>query len=350
MKKNIEAFARYHAAKEQLAEYTQIGTAAIEFLKLNVSVKNGARLLGELVDACQISHWTIGKRFPDAVHKTTQIGSLLCRQVVVQQLAAFDLFSRNVVSDFARFSHWGRQNSRWLSHQHELVTLSPQGRWVASPCCYELPNKLGDLVDRVKELEKFLSWHPSTRLCSIQPLVDFARMCRNRVVHGDSIVGSDLDEFSKSHEFLAALKAYRNEYARRDLPKLPVFTRGHPIDLSPANAIFIGAVLYEYAREINEHVCSKMTVGEFVTMAFFYGTLVDTHPNRTIRHRDADARIKHFLASRYLYRPTSEIRDIAPYLKAPVSANSGLKLVDSTLWKIALERHEVLAALETGVA
>lgn len=60
MKKNIEAFARYHYAKESLAEYTQIGSAAIQLLRLNVSVHNGADLLGQFVDACGSSHWPEG--------------------------------------------------------------------------------------------------------------------------------------------------------------------------------------------------------------------------------------------------------------------------------------------------
>lgn len=44
MKINTEAFARYHQAKESLAEYTQIGSAAINLLRVNVSVSNGASL------------------------------------------------------------------------------------------------------------------------------------------------------------------------------------------------------------------------------------------------------------------------------------------------------------------
>jgi len=347
MKKNIEAFARYHQVKESLAEYTQIGMAGIQLLRLNVSVPNGARLLGGFVDACDIAHWSEARTFPDPVGKVSQIGDMLCHHVIVQQVAAFDLFTRAVVSDLARFSGWARSSRSELSHSHALSVLSTQGRWVVSPCCYELENKVGDLINRLSDLEHLIGWTPSKKLRSITPLFHLARMCRNRIVHSDGLVGSELSEYCQSEEVRGALTEYRKHYSRADLPQLPHWQRGHALRLAPTNSIFFGAVLYEFAKEINAYVCSKLTQKEYVEMAFFYSCLVETHQARTIKHRDAGARIAHFLASRYLFSETSSIGEISAHLKERALGKKGKSEVETTLWKIALERHEALHLQES---
>ncbi len=347
MKINIEAFARYHKAKESLAEYTQIGSAAINLLRVNISVSNGASLLGQFVDSCENLHWSEGKRFPDPVNKTKQIGQMLCHQVLVQQVSAFDLFSRSVVSDFSRFSTWARANCPELFHDHNLLNLSPQKRWVASPCCYEQEKKLGDLVGRLNDIERVTLWKPSERLQRIKPLFDLARMCRNRIAHYDGVVGSDLEEFSESFLVKSALVEFRRHYAKADLPAFPKWERGGSLHLKPENAIFFGAVLYEFAKEINIYVCSKMSDDDFVDMAFFYSCVVDTHPFRTIKHRDAEARINHFLASRYLFRGVGRIKDVCRSLKDSVSSGSGRSAVTTTKWKVALDKHQALSEFET---
>lgn len=346
MKKNTEAFARYHQAKESLAEYTQIGTAAIQLLRLNVSVSNGASLLGQFVDSCGSSHWSEGKRFPDPVRKTTQIGEMLCHQVLVQQVAAFDLFSRSVLSDFSRFSSWARENCPELKHDHALLAFSPQGRWVASPCCYEQENKLGDLIERLTDIERITLWKPSERLKPILPLFDLARMCRNRIVHSDGVVGSDLAEFSQGNDVKNALLDFRKQYTKSDIPILPQWKRGDPLHITPENAIFFGAVIYEIAKEINIYICSNISDDEFVEMAFFYSCIVETHSFRTIRHRDAEARIKHFLASRYLYREASRIKDVCTPLKVKIYGGKGRSTIETTMWKVALEKHDALREFE----
>lgn len=346
MKINTEAFARYHQAKESLAEYTQIGSAAINLLRVNVSVSNGASLLGQFVDSCENLHWSEGKRFPDPIKKTLQIGQMLCHQVLVQQVSAFDLFSRSIVSDFSRFSTWARMNCPELRHNHNLLTLSPQKRWVASPCCYEQENKLGDLVNRLNDIERITLWKPSERLQKIKPLFDVARMCRNRIVHCDGVVGSDLEELAVSSEVKAALADFRQHYAKADIPPLPKWERGSSLIINPENAIFFGAVLYELAKEINIYACSKMSDDDFVEMAFFYSCVVDSHSFRTIKHRDAEARIKHFLASRYLYKEAGRIKDVCRPLRNEISSGSGKSTVTTTKWKVALDKHQALREFE----
>lgn len=346
MKTNTEAFARYHQAKESLAEYAQIGTAAINLLRVNISVSNGASLLGQFVDSCENVHWPVGKRFPNPIKKTLQIGQMLCHQVLVQQVSAFDLFSRSIVSDFSRFSTWARSNCPELSHDHSLLILSPQNRWIASPCCNEQENKLGDLVNRLDDIERITRWKPSKHLQRIKPLFDVARMCRNRIVHYDGVVGSDLEEFAMSSAVKVALADYRQYYAKADIPLLPKWRRGGSLDINPENAIFFGAVLYEFAKEINIYACSKMSDNDFVEMAFFYSCILDTHSFRTIKHRDAEARIKYFLASRYLYKEAGRIKDVCRPLKNEISSGNGKSTVTTTKWKIALDKHQALRQFE----
>lgn len=346
MKKNIEAFMRYHQAKEALAEYTQIGAAAIQLLKLNVSVRNGSKILGQFVDACEVTHWGEGKRFSNPINKTQEIGEMLCNQVLVQQISAFDLFSHSIVSDFVRFSGWARNHCEQLMHDHNLVQLSPQGRWVVSACCNEVENKLTDLKSRIPEIVSMTHWKLPTDLQSIEPLFQLARLCRNRIVHSDGIVGSELEEFAESKVVADAHDSFRKKYARGDLPALPKLVRGSRIVLSPANAIYFGAVLYEFARNLNSYVCEKITDKEFVEMSFFYSCLVETHSARVIKHRDAGARIKYFLTVRYLFQETSRIKDVSFHLKDKVNAIKGKEKIESTYWKIALNRHEALHALE----
>jgi hypothetical protein len=345
-KNSIEAFARFHRAKESLAELTQIGTAAMNLLKLNVSVGNGAALLGAFVDSCEVKHWGNGKTFPNPAEKTSQIGSMFCRHILVQQVSAFDLFSTTIISDFARFSNWARANLPELKHAHKLIILSPQKKWVASPCCNELADKCGDLKDRIIDLDKLIGWRPSPKLKNIIPLVDLARMARNRIVHSDSMVGSDLEAVAKGKATHNAFAYFQAHYSRGDVPALPKWERGMELKLAPENAIFFGAVLSEVAKEINAYVCSKLTDKEYVEMAFYYSCFVETHPGRTIRQRDIDGRIKNYLSSRYMFDSAVNIKTIYPYLKDPIVEKLGVSEERTTLWKIALQRHEVLAEYE----
>ena len=346
MKTNTEAFARYHQAKEELAEYAQIGSAAIHLLKRNVSATNGASLLGVFVDSYGSEHWSAGKLFPDPVRKTLDIGEMFCHHVLVQQISSFDIFTRAIISDFSRFSIWARTNCTEIFHDHVLLNRSPQGRWVAGPCCYEMENKLGDLVNRISDLKRLIHWTPSQKLEPVLPLFDLARMCRNRIVHSDGLIGSDLAEFSSSSQVKNAMAAFRKNYTKSDVPALPTWRRGEQLKITAENAIFFGAVIYEIAKEINVYVCSKITDDEFVEMAFFYSCVVETHPFRTIRHKNAQARIKHYLASRYLYKGVSRIGSIHQPLKAKISIGSGKNLVESTKWKVALEKHDELSKFE----
>lgn len=300
----------------------------------------------EFVDACGVSHWTTGKNYSEPLRKTHEVNRTFSRYAVVQHVAAFDLFSRNIVCDFARFSHWARKHIPDLSHTHELVLLTPQERWGMSPCCNEMANKLGDLKDRLVELRKLLSWSPSPRLEAITPLFDLCRMIRNRVVHGDALIGSELAEFSDSSDLTVSLKAFRTHFTRREFPQLPKFERGRLLDIKPVHAIFFGAVVYEFAKELNEHVCSKLTDGEFIDMAFYYGALSDFHPYRTIRHRTAINRVNYFLG-RYLLGSSIGHSAVIRRLKSQeikASRNGKKDLTD--LWKIACKRHDQLSELE----
>jgi hypothetical protein len=189
MRKNIEAYARYYRLKEELTEYIQIGAAALELLTRNVSVANGPSLLGGFVDACAVSHWTAGKNYAEPVRKTQEVNRSFSRYAVVQHIAAFDLFSRKIVCDFARFSEWARKHVPDLAHDHQLVLLTPQERWGMAPCCNEMANKIGDLKDRLTDLQRLLAWSPSAKLKCIEPLFDICRMTRNRIVHSDALIG-----------------------------------------------------------------------------------------------------------------------------------------------------------------
>ncbi|MFH2136003.1 MAG: hypothetical protein ABII81_12660 [Pseudomonadota bacterium] len=339
MKVNTEAFARYHSAKESLAEYMQIGAAAIQLLKTNISVTNGAALLGQFVDACDMPHWGEGKRFPNPINKTQEISEMLCRHVLVQQISAFDLFSRNCISDFSRFSKWASNNCPNLKHEHAYAAKSIQNNWHVSPCCNEVTDKLGDLKERLNQLQQYTHWKPSQKLESIIPLFHLARRIRNRIVHSDGIIGSDLEEYSKSNETSSAFTSFAKGYTKSAPPLLPVFTKGEMLCIAPVHAIFFGAVVYEIAKEINQFICSKMDDDDMVKMAFHYGCLVETHPFRTIRHKTTEARIKHFLSSRYNYKSTLKMKDISVSLNKHKVSNKDATL----LWRVAVDRHNFLA-------
>ncbi|MGD0076968.1 MAG: hypothetical protein ABSD31_21980, partial [Candidatus Binataceae bacterium] len=347
MRKNVEAHARYYRVKEELTEYIQIGAASLGLLIRNVSVPNGPSLLGGFVDACGVSHWTSGKNYAEPVRKTHDVNRTFSRYAVVQHAAAFDLFSRNIVCDFARFSQWAREHVPGLEHDHILVLYTPQKRWGMSPCCNEMANKIGDLKDRLPDMERLLLWKPSAKVKSIEPLFDLCRMIRNRIVHADSLIGSELETFSASAAVTTALKAFRTHFTRRDAPPLPVFERGRLLDLLPVHAIFFGAVLYEFAKELNDHVCSNMTDGEFIDMAFYYGALADFHSYRTIRHRTAAARVSYFLDGRYLLGKSISREAVIRRLKSQeVKVRDKNEDIETDLWKITGQRHQELSELE----
>jgi hypothetical protein len=143
------------------------------------------------------------------------------------------------------------------------------------------------------------------------------------------------------------VKAFRTHFTRREFPSLPEFERGRLLDLLPVHAIFFGAVLYEFAKELNEHVCSNMTDGEFIDMAFYYGALADFHPYRTIRHRTAAARVSYFLDGRYLLGKSIGREAVIRRLKSQeVTIRHKNKNFETDLWKITGERHQKLTELE----
>lgn len=344
-KQSIEAFSKYFQSKETMSELTQIGTAAFNLLGLNVSVDNGSTLLGAFVDSCQIAHWGKGKNFPNPVLKTSQIKELFCRHILVQQVSAFDIFSKSIVCDLAKFSSSGRKNLSEISHQHSLLVLSPQNRWVASSCCNEIKNKVGKLVNRVSDLERIVGWTPAEKIAKIMPLFDLARMARNRVVHSDSIVGSELEEFSQSKHVRDAFNYFSKHFSSAPPPGLPKWDRGHILTVSPANAIFFGAVLLEIAKDINRHVCTLLNQDDFLQMAFFYGCFVETHPFRTKRMRDPEGRILSFLNERYFCEASPKSRDVPSLMTQHRCAGAPAES-DTTLWKIAINRHKELVDYE----
>jgi hypothetical protein len=293
------------------------------------------------------SHWQAGMNYRNPLQKIQAVDQAFSRYAVVQQVAAFDLFSRDIVCDFARFSQWARTHIAALAHEHAAALLTPQERWGVSPCCNEMANKLGDLKDRLSDLKDLLAWTPSPKAKSVFPILDLLRMIRNRIVHADSLIGSDLAEFSNSSELKAALKAFQIHFARREFPALPPFHRGRPLELRPVHAIFAGVVLYEFAKELNEHVCSHMTEDEFIDMAFFYGVLTEFHAYRTVRHRTAEARISFFLRGRHMVGSSVEQAPIIHRLRSQTVNQRKKQTSDLTnLWQVACDRHAELCELE----
>jgi hypothetical protein len=147
----------------------------------------------------------------------------------------------------------------------------------------------------------------------------------------------------------AALTAFRTHFSRGEFPPLPVFERGRLLDLKPVHAIFFGGVLYEFAKELNEHVCSKIMDGEFIEMAFYYGALAEFHPYRTIKHRTAEARVCYFLDGRYALGHSFSRTAVIRRLKSQeINGRHKNKEVVTNLWKIARERHDEIAQLKRG--
>jgi len=345
-KKSIEAFARYHRSKESLSEMTQIGSAAFELLRRNISGEAGGNILGAFVHACQVPHWSPGKNFTNPTAKTTKIEELFCWHMLVQQVSSFDILTRSIVSDLARFSASARTALPNLMHDHALLMLSPQARWVSTSCCNEIENEFGDLRNRIDDLERLISWRPSASLAKIRPLLDLARMARNRVVHADGLVGSELEEFSRSKEVAHAHAHFAKHYTKAPPPSLPIWKRGHALNLPPAIAIFFGAVLYEFARELNTYTCGMITDKEFVEMAFFYSCVVDTHSGRTKRMNDTEGRVRNYLSERYLFGDSNSVKNVQTLLNDQIVGQHNNKKVNSTFWKVALSRHQELVKYE----
>lgn len=338
---SIESFSAYHSQKQLLSEYIQIGSAAFSLLMRNVDVENGAQLLGGFVDACSTKHWGRGKAF--GVSNVRQIQSDFANFGVVHQTSAFDQFSTSLVIEIAKFSSKARSKYEVLSHDHALLIKSPQSRWVMSPCCNELTDKIGKLSVRLETLKQRLDWVPSSKLVAIFPIFHLARKIRNSITHRDSMIGADLAEFRASSDVTAAFESFRTEYAQRDLPVFPDFHRGDRIKLEPVHAIFFGAVLNEIAKELNLHAVSLLEFEEFIDMAFYYSCMPDNHPFRTIRHKSAEARVKHFLSNRY-WRQRSKISTAAVIarLASQKLESSAQSTQAPSLWTVALQRHREL--------
>ncbi|OJT95330.1 MAG: hypothetical protein BGN83_18990 [Rhizobium sp. 63-7] len=341
MARNTEAFIVYVSQREALTNYLQVGTAAMTLLLRNVTAENGPDLLGAFVDACAVKHWGKGKRFPNQIEVVQNGTAEVAHHGIIRHAAAFDNFTRNITIECARFSESGRASLGKLAHTHSLVKKSPQGRWVVCSCCQEKADTIGNLARRLETMEEWLGWRPSPKLADIFPMFHLMRRIRNRIAHYDSMVGADLEEYSESKEVQDAIVHFRKHYAKRDVPTLPKFRRGARISLTAVNSILFGSMLYEIAGEINEHACSMITEREFVDMAFFYSSIVEEHPYRTVQHRTAEARVNYFL-DRYLRRGTRSVglRDIIDRLGSKTVSSESTE--PTTLWSVAVQRHREL--------
>ena len=341
MPKSTEAFSSYHRQKELLTEYIQISTAALALLCRNVEVPNAPEMLGTLVDACGIKHWGNGKKYNRAIEKVNAGRDALACQGIIQQVSAFDYFTRNIIVELARLSSRARHEHPQLAHEHHLLKLSPQQRWVISPCCNEVVDHLHDFSERLDELRQWIGWQPSARLIPILPLIDLVRQIRNRIAHYDSFVGSELEEFARSRNVTEALSAFRQRYARRSLPELPSFDRGVRLQLTPVHVILFGAFFYEIAKEVNAHAADLLSDDEFIDMAFFYSCIVSKHSFRTIRHRSADTRIRHYLTGHYLRENNvPSLQRVIRRLSNQSLAQPTQRPNQTTLWRIAQTRHQ----------
>ena len=344
MSRSIEAFAAYHGKKEFLTDYMQVTSAGLTLLRRNIDVPNAPALLGSLVDACGIKYWGKGKNYKDAA-ETVNIGlTQLAEQGVIQHVSAFYLFSRSIIQDVARFSTRARNDNAVLDHDHSLLKLSPAGRWVSEHCCNDLVGRLDTLSHRLEELEQWIGWVPSAKLVQSVPLFELIGSIRNTIAHNDEIVGASLEELAGSRAVAAALVAFRRDYARRDLPRLPTFIRGRPLQLGAVHSILFGAFLYEIAKELNAHAIALLDDGEFIDMAFCYSCIVDEHPFRTIRHRSAENRVSYFLAHRYLREVTAPGTDAIIRRLSTQQLPSANDETLRTLWQVALARHLTLLA------
>lgn len=341
MSKRVEAFAVYHLQKENLTNYLQVSSAGLALLRRTIDVPNAPALLGALVDACGVKHWVKGKHFRSAAAQVDAGVAALADVGIIQQMAAFDIFTRAVVQDLARFSARARASFPALSHPHELLKLSPAGRWVSDHCCNDLAGRLDTLSRRLDELHSWIGWTPSPKLKPTLPLFDLVRSVRNRIAHDGGTVGSDLAELADSKEIAVALATFRIGYAKGDLPPLPKFSRNKPLGLGVVHAILFGAFLYEVAKEVNSHAAGLIDDAEFIDMAFYYSSVVDEHPFRTIKHRSAENRVGHFL-SRYLRtRSGPSSSDVIRHLAA---RQLGTGAAATTYWRVALLRHQALLA------
>ncbi|MGR9206335.1 hypothetical protein ACU8OG_20740 [Rhizobium leguminosarum] len=343
MARNTESFITYFNQREALTNYLQVGTAAMELLLRNVTAANGPNLLGAFVDACAVSHWGKGKRYPNQIQVVTSGKAEVAHHGIIRHAAAFDNFSRNLVTDSMRFSESARRTLPKLSHDHSLLTLSPQKRWVVCPCCNQVVDKIGSLAERLETLQEWLAWKPTPKLRDTFPLFHLMRRIRNRIAHYDSMVGAELEEYSKGKEVEEAVRHFQKHYSKRTLPALPTFRRGERVMLEAVNSIMFGAVLYVIAKEMNEHAVSLMEDFEFIDMAFFYSSAVEEHSFRTVRHRAAEGRIAYFL-DRYLRRDPRSFKpkDISDRLSRQHVSDSGGSA--TSLWAVALKRHRDLLA------
>lgn len=343
MARTIEAYATYHRKKELLTDHLQVATAGLSLLKRNIQTSNAPALLGSLVDACAVQHWAKGKHYKSADEKVDTALVSLADQGVIQQVAAFDLFTRNLVQDTVRFSARARNTLPHCKHDHQLLRFSPANRWVSNHCCHDLSGRLDTMSRRLDELKLWLGWRPTARLAATLPMFDLIRSIRNRIAHNDGVIGADLQDVAASEEIKAALAAFRTEYTKRDLPALPAFKRGQRLNMTTVHAILFGAFLYEIAKELNAYAASLLNDEEYIDMAFYYSCVVEEHPFRTVRHRSAANRIAYFLAERY-WRDSA-----APGASAITNRLAGKTLVhssqsrfNSSYWKVALSRHQEL--------
>jgi len=343
MARTIEAYATYHRKKELLTDHLQVATAGLSLLKRNIQTSNAPTLLGSLVDACGVQHWGKGKHYNSADEKVDTALAGLADQGVIQHVAAFDLFTRNLVQDAARFSSRARKTLPHLKHDHQLLRHSSANRWVSDHCCHDLSGKLDTLSKRLDELKLWLGWTPSAQLAPTLPLFELVRSIRNRIAHDDGVIGADLQELAASEEIKAALGAFRAQFSKRDLPALPVFRRGQRLNMTTVHAILFGAFLYEIAKELNAYATTLFDDGDYIDMAFYYSCVVDEHPFRTLRHRSAGNRIAYFLAERYWRdRASPGVATITDRLTSQMLVHAAQPKFNSSYWKVALLRHEEL--------
>ena len=212
-----------------------------------------------------------------------------------------------------------------------------------SPCCNEIVDRLGDFSDRLDRLQDWLGWIPAPSLVATFPIFHLMRRIRNRITHHDGMIGADLEEYASSRDVTDAIAAFTRDFARRELPQLPAFTRGTSLALHAVHAVLCGAFLYEVAKAVNKHVTDLLSVDEFIDMAFYFSSIVDEHPYRTIRHRSAQNRISHFLSGRYLR--TQDLvsgQTIITRLRNQNLSSRDRPEANTTCWRVARERHDQL--------
>lgn len=63
---------------------------------------------------------------------------------------------------------------------------------------------------------------------------------------------------------------------------------------------------------------------------------------------DTEGRIRNFLSERYLFGDANSVKNVQAFLKGSIQGEHGKKVIESTLWKVALSRHTELVKYESA--